>query len=78
MGVADAYGNGGKGLIAEDCIRVCEMYNSCVGVQYSLREDRCVLRVAEHLTISEDEYEREWENGDSYYPVDHAVELGDW
>jgi len=36
------------------------------------------LRVAEHLEISEDEYEAEWENGDSYHPVDHAVEMGDW
>jgi len=36
------------------------------------------LRVAEHLEISEDEYEAEWENGVSYQPVDHAVELGDW
>jgi len=36
------------------------------------------LRVAEHLEISEDEYEAEWENGVSYHPVHHAVEQGDW
>jgi len=76
--LTDGYGNGGKGLTAEDCMDVCAAERACVGVQYSYHEDRCLLRVAEHLEISEDEYEAEWSEGVSYHPVDHAVEMGDW
>jgi len=57
FGLTDSYGNGGKGLSAADCQTVCEASEFCVGVQYSSFGDRCVLRVAEHLEITESEYE---------------------